>query len=526
MQRTQSGWRITEDSIPVWEQRLREYVEAFKQNQAGSRERASGPRDGVEGSPLAAVVDGVVPLRSGPDGLLLGSGEGRGGDGADGHHRGVAVAPVTVTGPVEGGAGQVTAAVQDLAAAGYVEEEYFFSGEAERYAADGELGEDGRWEVTVAGTAPFTSRLVVAPCRSGRLQRRGPGRVVQRDQRDRRRPRGGYSAEEILREGHVWVGVSAQVIGARGPMGLVRSDPERYGSIVHPGEEYSFDIFTTGAQAVLDPAGPAPLGALRPAKIIAAGFSQSASYLTAYLDAVHPVAGVFDGFLVHGPLATAPGVDAIGSLMPRIRTDLAEPTMLFVTETDLTVYSYHAARQPDSDSVRTWEVAGAAHADAHLIEQVYGRADMVGACGGAINDGPHHQTLKAALHHLMAWVVDGTPPPEAPRIEVREGPNAAPGVVIKRDERGNALGGLRTPPVDVPVAALSGDPIPGGAGFCSAFGSTTPFDEATLAELYPTHEAYVDAYTSSLEATVAAGFILPPEADAMLAEATSSTVGV
>ena len=36
--------------------------------------------------------------------------------------------PVRIRGPVQGGAGQATRSVQDLVAAGYVEEEYFFAG--------------------------------------------------------------------------------------------------------------------------------------------------------------------------------------------------------------------------------------------------------------------------------------------------------------------------------------------------------------------------------------------------------------
>ena len=103
--------RDTEESIRLWEQRLEEFV-AARATTVGTEE---------------------LPTRR----------------------------PVTVTGPVHGGAGQATAAVQDLAAAGYVEEEYLFSGEAERYVADEEQTDDGRWEVTVAGTAPFTSRLIV-----------------------------------------------------------------------------------------------------------------------------------------------------------------------------------------------------------------------------------------------------------------------------------------------------------------------------------------------------------------------------
>jgi hypothetical protein len=97
--------------------------------------------------------------------------------------------------------------------------------------------------------------------------------------------------------------------------------------------------------------------------------------------------------------------------------------------------------------------------------------------------------------------------------------------VIARDEHGNARGGIRTPFVDVPVSALSGEPIPGSAPACALSGSTTPFDAATLARLYPDHQSYVEAYTVSTEAAVDAGFILRPEADEMIAAAQQSSIG-
>jgi hypothetical protein len=97
--------------------------------------------------------------------------------------------------------------------------------------------------------------------------------------------------------------------------------------------------------------------------------------------------------------------------------------------------------------------------------------------------------------------------------------------VIARDERGNALGGIRTPHVDVPVSALSGDAVPGAPPICQSFGSTAPFDAATLARLYPDHGSYVAAFTASTEAAVDAGFILRPDADEMIAAAERSAIG-
>ncbi len=428
----------------------------------------------------------------------------------------------------------------DLSAARYVETEYFISGDARRYAATSEHGDDGRWAVTADGTAPFTTRIIVRrPLDSATFS----GTVlvewlnvsagVDSD------PDWGYTSAEILREGHAWVGVSAQAVGAVGGEsalggdtgGLRGTDAARYGALVHPGDAYSFDIFAQAAKALSAFDGPAPLGELTPTAVIAIGESQSATFLTTYINALHPIDPVFDGFLVHSRLGVAPSIDTpalargAGGVTPIIRTDIDVPTMIFSTETDLTVLGNAASRQDDSDVIRLWEVAGTAHADAHLLSEVYGAEASSGTtslCTAPLNDGPQHQTLKAALHHLVAWVSDGTLPPTAPRLDVSDATGVA---VIQRDQLGNALGGIRTPLVDVPISALSGDPVPGAGGFCFLFGSTTPFDAATLAGLYPSHDDYVDKVSASTQATLDAGYILAPEAEAIITKAEASDIG-
>src|SRR3546814_19080682 len=87
-------------------------------------------------------------------------------------------------------------------------------------------------------------------------------------------------------------------------------------------------------------------------------------------------------------------------------------------------------------------------------------------------------------------LVDGTAPRSAPRIQI----NAA-GDGIARDAHGNALGGIRTPYVDVPTAVLSGEnaSTQGDGGICFLVGKTQRFDAATLASLYPDRAAYIAA---------------------------------
>ena len=65
---------------------------------------------------------------------------------------------------------------------------------------------------------------------------------------------GAGSDERAVEDGHAYVGVTAQRVGVHGvgeyPMGLVAWDPDRYGSLSIPSDDYSYDIFTQPAQVV------------------------------------------------------------------------------------------------------------------------------------------------------------------------------------------------------------------------------------------------------------------------------------
>jgi len=466
--------------------------------------------------------------------------------------RGAEVASPLVEGPVTGGDGVpfVAASLFDLSEVGYRQEEYFVAGTATAYRNLAPLGLDGMWQVEPAATADYRTRILVhRPIDARRFN----GTVIV----EWLNVSGGLDAAadwimahtELTRSGYAWVGVSAQAIGVEGgtpvlpglpvmPLKLV--DPVRYASLVHPGDSFSYDIFSQAAQALRRPSGIDLLGGLRAEAVIAAGESQSAFRLTTYINAVHPLADIFDGFLVHsrgsllpGPLSEAPQASIPVPGAVRIRTDLNAPVLTFQTETDLTFLGFIPARQPDTDLFRIWEVAGTAHADTYTtVVGLNDRGDSPSAadliitsqpvdggpsCGAPINSGPQHFVLKAAVVALNRWVRDGTLPPSAPRLETM-------GSRLVRDEHGNARGGIRTPQVDVPIATLSGE---GQAGeiFCLLFGTTVPFDAAKLAALYPSHDAYVTAFNASTDEAVAAGFLLPADAALMKASAAASSIG-
>ena len=451
--------------------------------------------------------------------------------------------PVKVTGPVTGGAALANAALQDLDAAGYLEEEYFFEGDASSYTPAGELGSNGRWDVAVVDSQPYRTRMIVrrpadADDASGVVVVEWLNVSAGRDGD----PDWGYLHQELIREGDTWVGVSVQQVGVSGGEallegvalegGLAGSDPDRYGTLEHPGDAYAYDIFSQAGAAVVNPDGPDPLGGIEITELIAAGESQSAIFMTTYVNAIQPLSGVFDSFLIHsrgggaapvnGPLDVEEGLgDGV-----KIRTDTDVPVLIFETETDLTELDYVSARQDDTRSVSTWEVAGTAHADRFLLEDVYGlsgEADLSAIldCPAPINDGPQHEVIQAGFHHLVAWTAGGNPPPTSPRLEVTGGDEPA----IVRDELGIALGGIRTPPVEVPVAVLSGDAVLGGSPFCFLFGSTTPLSAEVLDELYPSKLDYTQDYAAAASDTVAAGFLLEVDAEAMIASADDDYPG-
>jgi hypothetical protein len=451
----------------------------------------------------------------------------------------------------------------EIDSVGYVAEEFFVSGTASSYGPEAELGPDGQWRITPSGTADFTTRIVALTPKD-RTQFNGTVLVEWLN------VSGGIDApalwmmahREILRAGYAFVAVSAQKVGVDGgvsllgiDMSLKAQDPTRYASLKHPGDAFAYDIFSQ--VGVLLRRGAGILGELRPQHFVALGESQSAMFLTTYINAVDPLARVYDGFLVHsrfGPAAPLNGSSLIEELTSpsgpqaavRFRPDLRVPVVTVITETDLfrdNPPGYYFARQPDNEWLRVWEIPGTAHADNYTIQVApidTGSApldDIVAAyaptkmlmgqqLGHYINFAPqHHYVVQAAIAALTKWVRTSEPAPSAPTIEVRE--IEAPQPV--RDRNGLAQGGIRTPWVDVPLARTSGVIPPEAASesiMAWLFGCGEPFDAATLRRLYPGGPTeYLDSFTASLDTAIGSGFILAADRSEILALAAAAYPG-
>jgi hypothetical protein len=116
----------------------------------------------------------------------------------------------------------------------------------------------------------------------------------------------GVGHVEALRRGHAWVNVTAQRVGIEGlddavlPLNLRDADPERYATLAHPGDSYSYDIFTQVTAAIRAAEGGI-LGDLEADVLLATGESQSASRLLTYINAVQPLYNAYDGYAAATP---------------------------------------------------------------------------------------------------------------------------------------------------------------------------------------------------------------------------------
>lgn len=429
----------------------------------------------------------------------------------------------TVTGPV--GAAGVRGHGWNRSAVplgSYQEDEFFFGGHARALTAP------------VASTAPYTSRMVVRrPANpkdfNGTVYVEWVNVTAQQDFDQLWAP----TYKELMREGAAFVGVSAQQAGLRH---LNVFDPVRYGKLVHPGDDYSFDIFAQAVAALrgASPAGPDPMGGLKVKRVIAGGHSQSGGRLHTYINRVQHQTKVIDGFFLSGQ--RNPVFDVA-------RLDV--PVIVYMSDAEL------STQVPvPSPWLRVWHVAGTAHNGtwyAHYLadeaRRDYGidqqnitfdetrsgdygqQLNPLSAPPGVLPSAlgcpnpngslmPDRYAISMAFRHLDRWVRDrayGQQVPQPPLVEFNA--DGTP----ERDEFGNVVGGLRLPPIDVPVATYVACGV--------VVSGTYVFDIATLRRLYPTRADYVAKMQHATDAAVTAGYLLPEDAADLMSRAQRAFLG-
>jgi hypothetical protein len=323
--------------------------------------------------------------------------------------------------------------------------------------------------------------------------------------------------EMLLREGYAFVHVSVQSAGlCCTPLTPKVWDPVRYESIDHPGDAYAADIFAQAARSMraTAPGSIDPLGPLDARRVIASGQSQSANRLYDYVSSGQAARDdVFDGFLIHG------GGEKTFQVPP------ATPVLHLLSD-----FEADPAPPSDDPNYRLWEVAATAHGDYFIgYQSVFGHGprvtadqpakdragydELIDAAGnygqdpqpldaGCLVAGstmPMHYAASTALHQLDRWVRTGEAPPLTPRFEFDD-----TGLLAK-DEHGNTRGGIRMPPVEVPVATYL-------TTACGLGGVTVPFTDAQLQALYPTFADYQRRMGRATDRAVRHGWLLRPDA--------------
>lgn len=434
--------------------------------------------------------------------------------------------------PLGGGRGRpFGAAIRPLCAIGYVEEEFLVSGWACTYdlGQAGRPTEDGKWAARPARSLPYATRILVRrPAATADFN----GTVVAIwtnvslgwDLADGESP-------GLIDAGFAVAIVSAQQAGVHGmgpkPTGLVQWDPERYGGLSIPTDDVSYDIFSQAVRAIRAPDlsyQADPMGGLVVERVLATGSSQGSVRLATYLNAVQPLTGLVDGFLLElyvgagAPLAA----DDPAVMWPTLahgpfpagwhllRTDTGAKVFVLTSESD--VLSYYPVRQPDDDSYRLWEVTGTTHSGLWAMELVvrryereFGQPFPLGTKNPRPNRVDPAPARDAGFHHLHRWVRGGEAPPSVPPLLVSGHPPR-----IKRDELGNALGGYRLPDLDVPVARHSA--FRRDKDRPTLTGVTEPLTAADLEARYGDRDRYVGLVEQAVQRAMGDGRLLPADA--------------
>ena len=438
--------------------------------------------------------------------------------------------------------------VVDLAAAGYVEEEYILTGTANLYAR----AADGSIDIKTAD-APYGTRILVRrPAAAADFS----GNVIVELLIEARAYDWAFvwamSHDLIMERGDVFVGVThmPQNIDA-----LKTFDPQRYAalSFANPapaetcGPENSTSLSEEGLHwdiysqlgALLKSGSPTtPLHGLDVEYVYMAGHhGHAATYANSFHNSVMLADGkpVYDGYLL--PSSDVPmHLTRCDTPLPAgdsrlIISKVNVPVIRIVPQGE--VLGVLATRRDDSDAdddrFRLYEVPGAPRMDRIYFQHIPVVDDQIKA-GQPVTVGkwPYNYTctpdidlldyqakryvINGALANLDSWVRTGTSPPRAERIAVKNA--GTPQVAFDTDDYGNAKGGVRLTYVDVPVATYSGNsPAP-----CGSIAMKTPFDWSRLQTLYGTPAVYAAKVEASVQKLLDGHWLTAVDAARMRAE--------
>lgn len=399
--------------------------------------------------------------------------------------------------------------IPDLIPYGYIEEEYFVSGE-------------------VNGQPYATSMLVRKP----KDPRKFSGLVaVETIHAQGPIPMWGQK-KTWMGGGHGWVGVASQLIAFQ--QFVVKSNPKRYASLVLPAatlapqqqgmmqmasgpqDKISQDIMTQVGRLLKANLPNGPFRGMRVTKLAMGGASQTGGTTLRYIEQSHASArlangkSIYDAYLPMMAFTTAPlpAIDAIvvhpcteGDLMNNL---LAKRTIGYKADSD------------GPDRYRHYQITGMSHVGTRGVNdplQVFSTLANGFKPGEHLSQFPAAELMRPIAQNFVDWLMKGTPPPRAPLIEVADG-------AIVRDALGNAKGGVRSPWVDVAtVRYIAAAPTgPGDNPFRRLIGLEEPFPADRLRQLYGSKPAYLQKFNQGIDRMTAGRWLIAEEAAKLKAD--------
>lgn len=310
-------------------------------------------------------------------------------------------------------------------------------------------------------------------------------------------------------QGDAWIGVSVREWSATE---LKRRDPERYGDLDIPSNDLVWDLLRTVGALVK---GDGPLRHLPVRRVYLGGYSQSAVDAATFAAAF---GDVYDGFFPASHAASLTPL-AVGEGLPRFEyapmPAVGVPVVEIQPQSDVEGFAFDefvnpgsaSVRRDDSDTAgdrfRLYEIAGAPH------------AAKIAGCDGDGSSFPMAPFVRAALRNLFRWAEDDIAPPRAPRITLRIDDTVAEAAV---DRFGNAVGGVPSPFLDVPLARYEVHSTPGP--LCALAGREALLPHEVLTARYGDAKTYLAEFTISLDETITAGFLLEQDRAAILEDQT------
>jgi hypothetical protein len=288
-------------------------------------------------------------------------------------------------------------------------------------------------------------------------------------------------------------------------------------------------------------------------KLIATGGSQGGIRLLSYANGVQQTENVYNALLLAmgsgqaidfkadiaedtSAVANSTPAEALAAralsdsrrLRPvQVRNDLSVPVMVFNSEAE-SDWAFDA-RQPETDKYRHWEIAGARHGSTKKMHFASLKSDRDGLTFNVTNnpssflftEADWQPAMAAAFWHISNWIDGGNPPPSIPPIEIVKIDDV---IQTSRDRYGNAIGGVRLPAIEAPIAHL----VIATRARMRAEGLrgqyTIPFSTAYLKQLYPTHNDYVIKVTEAVNKAKAAGVMLQHAAADYIKQAEAASI--